>query len=264
MQWKELSATDFEQAVKDTGVCILPTGVLEKHSEHLPLGTDCYISHGIANLAAEKESAVVFPPFYFGQIYEARCFPGTITIPPRLLLDLFMATLDEIERNGFKKIIIVNGHGGNNSLLPFLAQCALWEEKPYHIYIPRQTMSDQGQKEWDSLVEAPYGGHAGEYETALILGLHPELVHMDRLPEEPAQPLGRMGKMDATYNAIWWYADYPDHYAGDGSKGTVEKGRKLVELTTDYLASYIADVKKDEVIPALTREFFERTNSIGK
>jgi creatinine amidohydrolase len=135
MQWEQLTAPDFAAAVRQTGVCILTTGVLERHSEHLPLGTDFLNGHKLACLAAEKEPAVVFPPFYFGQIYEARCFPGALTLKPTLLIELIRGVLDEIARNGFMKIIISNAHGGNNALLPFLAQCTLWEEKPYALYL---------------------------------------------------------------------------------------------------------------------------------
>jgi creatinine amidohydrolase len=264
MQWETLTATDFKKAAKETGVCVLPLGVVEKHSEHLPLGTDCYIAHQISTLAAEKEAAVVYPKFFFGQIYEARCFPGTINISPKLLLALLMEVLDDIARNGFKKIIIYNGHGGNNHLLGFLAQCSLWEEKPYELYLPTRKLTPEGQQEWEALVEAPYGGHAGEYETALMLGLFPELVKMERLPEDPAKPLGRMGNMTDAYNAIWWYADYPDHYAGDGSKATLEKGQKLADLSVDYLAEFIAKVKGDTIIPTLTKEFFQRMNTVNE
>ena len=78
MQWENLTSPDFATAVRETGVCILTFGVLERHSEHLPLGTDYLNGHKLACLAAAREPAVVFPPFYFGQIYEARCFPGTV------------------------------------------------------------------------------------------------------------------------------------------------------------------------------------------
>jgi creatinine amidohydrolase len=88
MQWEHLTAPDFAKAVQATGVCVLAMGVIEKHSDHLPLGTDFLNAHRIACLAAEKEPAVVFPPWYFGQIYEARCFSGTLAIEPRLLLEL--------------------------------------------------------------------------------------------------------------------------------------------------------------------------------
>jgi creatinine amidohydrolase len=104
MQWEELTSADLAEAVKDTSVCILTMGVVEKHGEHLPLGTDYLSGHRIACLAAQKEAAVVFPSFYFGQIYEARCFPGTIAIKPNLLINLIEAVLDEIGRNGFKKL----------------------------------------------------------------------------------------------------------------------------------------------------------------
>src|SRR5512139_1925804 len=111
MQWEHLTSTEFAGAARETGVCVIAIGVIEKHSEHLPLGTDFLNGHKIASLAAEKEAAVVFPPFYFGQIYEARCFPGTLALKPTLLLEVIGAVLDEIGRNGFKKIIMLNAHG---------------------------------------------------------------------------------------------------------------------------------------------------------
>jgi creatinine amidohydrolase len=72
MQWENLTSPDFAAAQRETGVCVLALGVLERHSEHLPLGTDFLNAHRLACLAAEREPAVVFPPFYFGQIYPAR------------------------------------------------------------------------------------------------------------------------------------------------------------------------------------------------
>lgn len=97
-----------------------------------------------------------------------------------------------------------------------------------------------------------------------MLGLFPDLVKLDRVREQPARPLGRFKEMSDTYNAIWWYADYPDHYAGDARKASQENGKKLVELSVDYLAQYIARVKTDDIIPTLAHEFFERANQIAK
>jgi len=258
MQWENLTATEFAQAVRDTGVCVIAMGVVEKHSEHLPLGTDYLNGHKVACLAAEKESAVVFPPFYFGQIYEARCFPGTITIQPSLLFDLAQAVFDEIGRNGFKKIVVLNAHGGNYAFLQYLLQCSLWEEKPYHLYMPTQSVIPSHEEEWQELLETSVHGHACEIETGITLANHPELVKMDRVPEEPALGLGRMKDLPPTYNAIWWYADFPDHYAGDARTITREKGLVMRQLMVDSLAEYIAAVKADEVVPALTQEFFRR------
>jgi creatinine amidohydrolase len=236
MQWEHLTSTEFAAAVRDTGVCVLALGVLEKHSEHLPLGTDFLNAHRVACLAAEKEPAVVFPPFYFGQIYEARCFPGVVTIAPRLLLELIQGVLDEIGRNGFKKVILYNGHGGNTHLIRFLAQTSLWERKPYSLYIPEQQMTPKRNKKWQALRETEVGGHACENETSLSL---------------------------ATFTGIGWYSDYPDHYAGDARPATVEKGRVLVKWRVKTLAEYIVAVKADEVVPALEKEFFGRVTQVG-
>jgi creatinine amidohydrolase len=258
MQWEQLTATDFANAVHETGVCILPLGVLEKHSEHLPLGTDYLIGHRLACLAAEREPAVVFPPFYFGQIYEARCFPGAFTVPPSLLLELLQSVLDEIGRNGFKKIILFNAHGGNTHFLRFLAQAQFWEQKPYTLYMPTRGLSPEAEKQWAAMRSTDFGGHACEEETSLVLGIHPELVKMDRVPERPARPLGRMGSLPPTYTGAWWFADYPDHYAGDARSATRKKGKFLINAMADNLAKYITAVKADTVVPALEEEFFNR------
>jgi creatinine amidohydrolase len=260
MQWENLTATDFAQAVRETGVCILSFGVIEKHSEHLPLGTDFLNGHHLACLAAVKEPAVVFPPFYFGQIYEARCFPGTVTLAPALLLQLIQGVLDEIGRNGFHKIILHNAHGGNNHLLPFIAQASLWEEKPYTIYYYADSLAGNKHPQWNALLETSNHGHACECETSISLANHPELVKMERVPANPADPLGRLSGVPGNFGGISWYADYPDHYAGDARPATAEKGRALQQIEVEALAAFIAAVKADQVAPALNREFFSRTH----
>jgi len=263
MQWEQLTAPDFAAAVRETGVCILPMGVLEKHSEHLPLGTDYLNSHAIACLAAQKEAAVVFPPFYFGQIYEARCFPGAVTLRPALLLDLVQSIFDEIGRNGLRKIIIYNGHGGNTNFVRFLAQCTLWEEKPYSLYLPVDRLTPERAKRWQEICETSEHGHACECETSISLANHPHLVKMDAVPERPGSALKRQRHLPA-FTGITWYSDYPEHYAGDARPASEEKGLALRQLLVDTLAEFIAAVKADQVVPALNSEFFQRARSVGK
>jgi creatinine amidohydrolase len=258
MQWEELTANDFSDAARETGVCVIATGVIEKHGEHLPLGTDFLNAHRIACLAAEKEPAVVFPPFYFGQIYEARCFPGTVTLRPTLLLELIQSVFDEIGRNGFEKIVIYDGHGGNRHLLGFLAQCSLWEEKPYALYLPRELLGPERRRKWMETLQTEEHGHACECETSISLATHPDLVKMDRVPDRPATALGRMSHLPPTFTGIHWYSRYPDHYAGDARTATPEKGLILRDLLVDALAEYLTAVKADGVVPALKSEFFQK------
>ena len=262
MQWEYLTSDEFARAVHETGVCILALGVVERHATHLPLGTDYLSGHAIACLAAEKEKAVVFPPFYFGQIYEARCFPGTVTIKPSLLLELIQGVLDEIGRNGFKKIVLLNAHGGNDHFLPFLVQCSLWEQKPYSVYLYTGELSPEREREWNSLLETREHGHACECESSVLMASYPALVDISKVPQSPGAALHRLSHLPNHFSAIWWYANYPEHYAGDARSASVEKGLRLRQIKVDALAEFIHAVKADQVVPALEREFFEREKKL--
>lgn len=262
MQWENLTANDFADAVRETGVCILPIGVLERHSDHLPLGTDFLNGHKLSCLAAEREPAVVFPPFYFGQICEARCFPGAVALKPALLVELLYAVLDEIGRNGFKKILIVNAHGGNTHLLNFIAQGMLSEKLPYALYLADGSLDAARARQWDEICDTDVHGHACECETSVSLANHAHLVRMDKVPAAPGLPLNRMKGLP--YNGFWWYADHPDHYRGDARAATVEKGLKLRELQVSFIAEALAAIKADTVHAALENEFFRRVDSLLK
>lgn len=263
MRWEELTADGFAQAARETGVCVVAMGVIEKHGDHLPLGTDYLNGHHIATLAAEKEPAIVFPPFYFGQIYEARSFPGTVTIRPTLLLELLEEVFDEISRNGIKKILLVNAHGGNNALIQFLAQTRLAKERDYALYTVVSPMGGAAKKErktdWDANIEANWGGHAHEAETSISLATHARLVKMDKVRAEPGNAMGRAEHLKEVYTGINWYADFPDHYSGDAAGATEKKGKNLLKILVDMYAEYIRIVKNDTAVPGLLKEFYGRT-----
>ncbi|NLJ86680.1 MAG: creatininase family protein [Firmicutes bacterium] len=262
MNWENLTSAEFATAVKETGVCIIAMGVVEKHGEHLPLGTDFLNGHALASLAAQKEPAVVFPPFYFGQIYEAKCFPGTITLRPTLLLEVIQEIFDEIGRNGFRKIIVLSAHGGNHFLLNFLAQCTLAEEKPYSLYVYQRRFTEEQQRKWQEICETKVHGHACECETSISLANHDHLVKMDKVPKNPALPLNRMEHLTSAFTGISWYSNYPEHYAGDARPATKEKGEALRQLQVDHLAEFIKKVKEDNVVPTLNKEFFKRVKDV--
>ena len=257
MQWENLTAPEFAAAVRETGVCVLGMGICERHGEHLPIGTDFLVIHRIVSLAAEKEPAVVFPPWYFGQIYEAQCYPGAVSAGPELLFPLIEGVLDEIGRNGFRKILIVSGHGGNRFLIPFIGQLALNRPKPYSLYIAERLNAER-QKQWDAVLETDVHMHACECETSMSLALHPELVKMDALPKGPGVAGKRLAHLEGMFTGVSWYADFPEHYAGDARAASVEKGRKLLALRVDSVAEQIAMVKADQMVPALQKEFFDR------
>ena len=100
-KWEDLNTADFRRAIEQSkGTCLLPFGILEKHGPHLPLGTDLLNVRYAALHAAEKEYTVVFPEYYFGQIFEAKHEPGTMAYSTELQLKLLQETTDEMARNG--------------------------------------------------------------------------------------------------------------------------------------------------------------------
>jgi creatinine amidohydrolase len=255
-RWEELTAADFRNAIQQSeGTCLLPFGIIEKHGPHLPLGTDLIKVRRVALSAVQTEFAVVFPEYYFGQIFEARHEPGTVAYSPSLQLQLLQETTEEMARNGCKKIVIVNGHGGNEHLLPYFAQTQLERQRDYVVYVY-------------PLFEVPPGGpakkttndmHAGEKETSEMLIARPDLVHIDRANQESGADQARLKLPDPLYTAIWWYASFPHHYSGDGSAGTRELGEYDMNAWTSALQKVIRAVKADHDSLRLQNEFFEKT-----
>jgi creatinine amidohydrolase len=254
-RWEELTSDDFRSAIQQSeGTCLLPFGIMEKHGPHLPLGTDLLNVRHVALAAVQAEFAVVFPEYYFGQIFEARHEPGTIAYSGSLQLQLLQETTDEMARNGCKKIIIVNGHGGNEHLLPYFAQTQLDKQRDYVVYVM-------------GLFEAPAGGpprkttndmHAGEKETSEMLISRPDLVHLDRANQESGADQARLKLPDNVYTAIWWYASFPFHYSGDGAAATRELGAYDMDAWTAAVQKAIRVVKADKESLRLQNEFFEK------
>src|SRR6201987_91875 len=256
VHWEELTGPDFIKAIgRAQGTCVLPFGILEKHGPHLPLGTDLLDVRYASLHAAEREYAVVFPEYYFGQIFEARHEPGTIAYSRELQLPLLQETTDEMARNGCKKVLIVNGHGGNEPLLPYFAQSQLYKPHDYVVYV-------QWGHEATKKVGAGKTGpdwHAGESETSNVLVTHPDLVHMDRAGNESGADQKPVKLPESVYTGIWWYARFAYHYSGDGTTGTKEQGEADVQSWINTVARVIKAVKADNESLKLQNEFYEKS-----
>ncbi|MCC6342164.1 MAG: creatininase family protein [Bryobacterales bacterium] len=254
VKWEELTAGDFVQAIrKARNVCVLPIGIIEKHGPHLPLGADLINARYASLHGAEQEYAIVFPEYFHGQIFEAKHEPGTIAYSSRLQLELLQETADEMARNGCKKILIVNGHGGNNSLLPYFAQSQLQSSKDYVVYVYAHPQYPPGRPALRSKTD----GHAGESETSHTLVSRPDLVHMDRAASESGADRNRLDLPTGVYTGIWWYARFPNHYAGDGTLGNRELGEFDMKAWSAGVAAAIRAIKADETAPRLQQEFFD-------
>lgn len=190
MNWEELTGDQFPQTVETAqGVCLLPLSCVERHGHHLPVGTDMFIDRELCRRAAAIEPAIIFPDIIFTQIFEACHCQGTIAIDPELILSLLDNICREIARNGMKKIVIFNAHGGNEHLIQFFAQIQLAQQRDYVVYVVEPPLRPEDEKiitaQWQTTVD----GHAGECETSQILVIRPELVQMNHLPSDQRECL---------------------------------------------------------------------------
>ena len=284
MLWTDILSGDFEKAVEEAkGVGILPVGCVEHHGRHLPLGNDTLQVGELSRLAAEKEPAIVFPYMYFGEKQGAGEFKGTIIFSSKLIFDILTETCDEMARNGIKKIVIVNGHGGNLAMLNNFARSTLYRKKDYMVFVYRLgsaglplkkilEMIDAGERpdlfselnEKDiaalrhNVEHRTASGHGCFGETAISLGLFPELCDMSRVNDVSGKSVHRLSHLaDAGfYTPFGWMADYPNSLSSDEHDGNNERiGRAFVKLTVERLANAFKVIKDDTVAEEYHKEW---------
>jgi creatinine amidohydrolase len=176
-----------------------------------------------------------------------------------LQLELLQETVAEMARNGCRKVMIINGHGGNNVLLQYFTQVQLDSPKDYVVY----TVNGLGTGPNAPVSARPsrpgVDGHAGESEISNIMASRPELAHPERSATESGADLNRLGLPDGVSTGISWYAKFPNHYAGDSSSSTALRGDATTKAVAERLADAIRAIKADDTSPRLQKEFFERS-----
>jgi len=258
MQWELLTAPRLLEArEKCGGVAILPIGSLEKHGEHMPTGIDTIAVHRKCTAAAVREPAVVLPPLFYTNVIEMKNNIGAIALDTVLLFQMVENILDEVARNGFRKIILVSGHGGNRFWLPLLMQHLSDKDKDYAVYLARP----QASGELKSLRESDVPElHAGEMETSVALHLVPEACDMHAVPTEPG--ISRRGTDVPAYTPIEWYSFFPQAYAGEARPASAEKGKRAFELAVEALVEVIRAVKADEAVLEHMQRFSREARSL--
>ncbi len=263
MRWNEMTSQEFKEAVtRSGGVCLLPLGVMEKHGAHLPVGIDYMNAWHSADLAARHEPAIVFPPCYIGSISEAKHCPGTFSLSTKLLYEFLDEACAEIARNGLKKIILVNAHGGNQSWLAQFLRMQNEKERDYMIYLLYLWSLKKTEKARSDVVlrSGDFGGHGGAGETATALYLFPELVKMDKiLPPEEGKSLKRLKHLDECFvrTPVNYYANHPGAIGGYGGGATGADGEEICKAVTEDLCDIIRRVKADNASMELYRNFFK-------
>jgi creatinine amidohydrolase len=257
VKYEELTSPDFIRAIERSGgTCIIPMGIMEKHGAHLPLGTDLMVAREMALRAARKEYTVVFPEYFVGQIFEAKHQPGTIAYSHETMWNLLDETCRELARNGMKKIILVNGHVGNNAFLQYFCQAQLDGKKDYCVVVFNPQEDPAVMEKVEQLRKFPWDSHAGDLETGMMLEVRPDIVHVDRAGEQSGADQARLSAVPNISTGIWWYARYPNHYAGDATNPSQEAAALLLEHNIELLAELVRTLKQNDDILELQDRFF--------
>ena len=172
---------------------------------------------------------------------------------------------DELTRNGFNKIIFVDGHGGNSNFLKYFMQSRLEKYHPYITYY-----FDAGNKEESFWIEYQSkfqrvleSGHACEFETSSMMAINEELVNLNKVNPEETKAKRRLNHISNSYlyTGISWYSDYPNQIAGDPSNASVERGKYVNNYTINKLLKAIRSVKEDDKSIELLNEYYNKHNN---
>jgi len=239
MNWWELTWPEFEKV--DKTVALLPTGIIEAHGPHLPLGTDALMATYIAEEAARRTNVLLLPTVWYGNTYILDKFPGTISISNETLYRLYLDIFREVARNGVRYLVVVNGHGGNVDALSMAAKDAARETKLTVILV--NWWIDLAKETRRRVLETPEG-HAAEDETSEVWVAYPHLV----------KAIPRDGSADEwvevrfrVYGRDVYAMEYTKAVQGYPSKASQEKGRAILEAAINELTQLIEDLKKGKL-----------------
>lgn len=163
-----------------------------------------------------------------------------------------------MSRNGIKKIVIVNGHGGNTHFFSYFCQSQLAARKDYVVVLFSPDNSE-ASSQIQPMRTTDYGGHADEMETSMVYAIRPDLVKSDLASNQSGRDKARLDHLTGAYTGIWWYASYPNHYAGDGSSPQKAIGEILYNSRAAQLASLMKILKEDDSITNLQNRFYSES-----
>ena len=184
VKWAEQSSAKLDH-IGDSGTLILPIGATEQHGPHLPVGVDAMVAEYVAIHAAQRSSSDDYPIFVapvlaYGSSHHHLPKAGTLSFSSTTMLAALRDLLDSAARTGFRRLLILNGHGGNEDV----ARQAIRDTALVHPVVAGSVAYWSLAWEETVAIAARYGvgpvpGHAGSFETSLLLALHPELVSQD-------------------------------------------------------------------------------------
>lgn len=237
--WAGKTAPEIRDiAQKNGSVLLLPVGSTEQHGQHLPVSTDTILVDAVAQRGAEqvKETVPILkaPPIWSGHSPHHMSLGGTLSLKGTEIHDLIENVSDAALENGFDSLLLLNGHGGNASIITTVIS-SLGEQHPEtqvvglsYFHLAGSFIEDIRESEIGGM------GHAGEFETSLMLYLRPELVQKDKMEGTKIDPVYECcskdlfaGGMLSIYQEFEQYSE--SGALGDPSLATAAKGKQIYE-----------------------------------
>lgn len=254
---EELSWPDAKQAVVEDKVVIIPFGSIEQHGHHLPLGTDSINLTNTANLAAEQAGALVAPTQVYGVSHNHIDFAGTMSLEPETLIAIIEDLIASLVHHGFRRILLINGHGGNNASIEV---GAIKARKRFPDALIGYTYSASLARESRSLWQSGYVYHADEGETSRMMAHRPDLVDMDKAVRDVTpifddyyhryyDPDGDKAESLTglvTYGLPQTQVLAASGCMGDSSMADADRGKQAIAITVENLVRVIRDLQARE------------------
>jgi creatinine amidohydrolase len=271
IRYEELTWPEMREAIARQPVVLLPFGSVEDHGPHLPINTDNIIVETICLEAARRAPGemLVMPLVAYGLDEHHIDFPGTVSVGMETLLAYVADVAISAARHGFTHLLVVNGHGSNTPLADLVARRVVLETgaicgamSPNAAIDPtlaEPTLSEMRRSEPGGIA------HAGEYETAMMLHLRPDLVQMDRAVREMGQIKLEYFNWDHPQPSIlswqdWWSRMSESGVCGDPTVATAQFGEALFETTVE---NFIRFVRAFRTIPLRSRHHQPQSGPAG-
>lgn len=229
-----------EGIVRESGAVMVLIGSTEEHGRHLPIDTDTVITELIARRLCKDKGLCYYPCIAYGQVWSAKGFPGTISIPPEILKRYLKEVIRCVNRQGAKRVILYSFHNGNAGVIKECIRELEDENGFCNVFMLETTGIHKLAA--DVLTTPVWNDtlwHAGELETSLMLYLKEEDVRMEKAGREfPVVPLG-YGERPTPWNT------FSDSGAfGDSGAATKEKGERIFEIIIQYLEERVTEIEK--------------------
>ncbi len=244
--WGELSWPQAKKMLDQVDVGLLPVGAIEQHGPHLPLDTDAFDADYLARrvaMACSDPKPLVLPPVAYGVSYHHDDFKGTVSISNNTLASLVYDIGMSVARNGIRKLVIINGHGGNSPALNYAAQMI---NRDAHIFVCVDT-GETSDVDIYRIIDTPNDVHAGEIETSTTLAVRPDLVDMQKAVKSVPKFSSKYLDFTSKRGVLWYAATSKissSGVMGDPTKASALKGQKIWETTIAHLVGLVEDLKK--------------------